>query len=411
MLPDIAELEYVRKEETRPRVGDTNPPRLGGEVTSEPEGVDISQDEEDTGHQDGIDLSGRPSPCVVEHIKIEEFQEEENPVARNEDAASNDESRPGRTEDHEVDELLKEGNVFPKESHDQNQKKRNKRKSSPKSPKRKKQKSALDVESNPDQPPLLSQKEGEVEEEDVLSCEMCGQLFPETEEFSRHIETDHDHQCQEDGCGLSFTHEYYLHLHEADVHKTRPPPNASLRPEEEKAQSPNSPLIALNKSLIESTGFESTVDLSSTYEESLNASSAQYKCDDCTEAFSTSRELYEHRNESHYIVEQASSSQAYLPSLTCTFPSCSEVFENGEKLKKHFSKVHEVKKEKVKRSSTYHLRCSLCRKTFSSENKLLEHQKIEHKYKCDQCSRSYILNPDLLHHNLKYHDKRRMTMS
>ena len=230
MLPDITELEYVRKEETRPRVGDTNPPKLGGEVTSEPEGVDISQDEEDTGHQDGIDLSGRPSPCVVEHIKIEEFQEEENPVARNEDAASNDESRPGRTEDHEVDELLKEGNVFPKESHDQNQKKRNKRKSSPKSPKRKKQKSALDVESNPDQPPLLSQKEGEVEEEDVLSCEMCGQLFPETEEFSRHIETDHDHQCQEDGCGLSFTHEYYLHLHEADEHPTGPPspPNNSF---------------------------------------------------------------------------------------------------------------------------------------------------------------------------------------
>ena len=41
----------------------------------------------------------------------------------------------------------------------------------------------------------------------------------------------------------------------------------------------------------------------------------------------------------------------------------------------------------------------------SSKHKLLEHQKIEHKYKCDQCSRSYILNPDLLHHILKYHDK------
>ena len=240
--------------------------------------------------------------------------------------------------------------------------------------------------------------------EDDGRCEMCGQLFQETEVFMRHIETDHDHQCQEDSCGLSFTHEYYLHLHESEVHKTRPAPNASLRPEEEKAQSPNSPLIA-NKSLNDSSVFESTVDFSSTFEESLNAFSAQYKCDDCTEAFSTSRELYVHRKESHYTFEQASSSQAYLPSLACTFPQCSEVFENGEKLKKHFSKVHEVKKEKVKRSSTYHLRCSLCRKTLSSENKLLEHQKIEHKYKCDQCPRSYILNPDLLHHILKYHDK------
>ena len=44
-----------------------------------------------------------------------------------------------------------------------------------------------------------------------------------------------------------------------------------------------------------------------------------------------------------------------------------------------------------------YLRCLLCRKTFSSENKLLDHQKIWHKYKCDQCSRSYILNPDLLY--------------
>ena len=167
----------------------------------------------------------------------------------------------------------------------------------------------------------------------------------------------------------------------------------------------NSPLIALNKSLIDSTVSESTVDFSSTYEESLSASSAQYKCDDCIEAFSTSRELYEHRNESHYTFEQANSSQACLPSLTCSFPKCFEVLENGDKLKKHFSKVHEVKKEKVKRSSSYHLRCSLCRKTLSSENKLLEHQKIEHKYKCDQCSRSYVLNPDLLHHILKYHDK------
>ena len=113
----------------------------------------------------------------------------------------------------------------------------------------------------------------------------------------------------------------------------------------------------------------------------------------------------EHRKDSRYTFENPSSSQAYLPTLTCTFPQCSEVFESGEKLKKHFGKVHEVKKEKLKRSSTSHLRCCLCRKTFSSKNMLFEHQKIEHKYKCDQCSRSYILNPDLLHHILKYHDK------
>ena len=241
--------------------------------------------------------------------------------------------------------------------------------------------------------------------EDDGRCEMCGQVFQETEVFMRHIETDHEHQCPDAGCELSFTHEYFLHLHEAEIHKTRQPPDVSLRPEEEKTGSQNSSLISANKSLIDSSVLESTVDLSSAFEDSLNTSSAQYKCDDCTAAFSTSLELYEHTKEYHYTVELTSSSLAYLPSIPCTFPQCSELFENGEKLKKHFSKVHEVKKEKVHRSSNYHLRCSLCRKTLSGETKLAEHQKIEHKYKCDQCSRSYILHPDLLHHILKYHDK------
>ena len=85
-----------------------------------------------------------------------------------------------------------------------------------------------------------------------------------------------------------------------------------------------------------------------------------------------------------------------------------EYFENDIKPEINIgslSKVNKVKKEMDKRgSSSYHLRCSLCRKTFPSEYKLLMHQKIYHKYKCEQCSRSYILNPDLLHHILKYHD-------
>ena len=241
--------------------------------------------------------------------------------------------------------------------------------------------------------------------EDDGKCEMCGHMFQETEMFMKHIEKDHDHLCQEASCELSFTHEYFLHLHEAEVHKTRQRPDISQRPEEETTRSPKSSLIVSNKSANEFVPvLESTVDLSSTFDDSLN-SSLLYKCDDCHAAFSTSRELYTHTTESHYTFEEASSSQAYLPSIKCTFPQCPDLFENTEKLKKHYAKVHEVKKEIVHRGSNYHLRCSLCRKTFLSENKLLEHQKIDHKHKCDNCPNAYVLLPDLLHHVLKVHDK------
>ena len=241
--------------------------------------------------------------------------------------------------------------------------------------------------------------------EDDGKCEMCGHMFQETEMFMKHIETDHDHLCLEAGCELSFTHEYFLHLHEAEVHKTRQPPDISQRPEEEKTRSPKSSLIVTSKSANEfSSVLESIVDLSSsTIDDSLNSSPAQFKCDDCSATFSTSRELYVHTTDSHYTFEQASSSQAYLPSIKCTFPQCPELFENTEKLKKHYVRVHEVKKEKVHRG--YHIRCPLCRKTLSSQNKLHEHQKIEHKHKCEKCPRAYVLLPDLLHHVLKDHDK------
>ena len=131
MLPDIAELEYVvrRPETQRPRARETQGP--GGEDPSQPEVVDISQDEEDFCHEVGHDLNGRPSPCVVEHIEIEESQVEDNPVARTEDGASiddnelvrtedggsNDDNELVRTEDYEVDELLKDDDSPREESH------------------------------------------------------------------------------------------------------------------------------------------------------------------------------------------------------------------------------------------------------------------------------------------------------
>ena len=99
MLPDIAELEYVRREER----------------SCESEVVDISQDEEEPGGQP----SGRPSPCVIEYIDIEGSPVEVNPAARNDDgdSASHGDIEPGRTEDHEdVEDLLKDDDSAGEES-------------------------------------------------------------------------------------------------------------------------------------------------------------------------------------------------------------------------------------------------------------------------------------------------------
>lgn len=177
MLPDIAELEYVRKEETRPRVGDTNPPRPGG-FTSEPEAVVISQ----FGQDEDTDMS------FLDAVN-QDYTEVHN------DSIDDENFNP------QAQIILNK--VTLKETEDGGR--RNKRKSRKSASKKSKLKKRSKLT------------------EDVLRCEMCGQLFPETEEFNRHVETDHSIQCQEDGCGLSFIHEYYLHLHEADVHPTGPP--------------------------------------------------------------------------------------------------------------------------------------------------------------------------------------------
>ena len=50
-------------------------------------------------------------------------------------------------------------------------------------------------------------------------------------------------------------------------------------------------------------------------------------------------------------------------------------------------------------------KCPLCRKQFSSEGKLRHHRSLDHRHKCQHCSRAYLLKPDLLHHVLKAHDR------
>ena len=100
VLPDIAELEYVRREER----------------SCESEVVDISQDEEEPG---GGNLNGRPSPCVIEYIDIEGSPAEDNPEARKDDGegVSHGDSEPERNEDHEdVEDLLKDDDSAGEES-------------------------------------------------------------------------------------------------------------------------------------------------------------------------------------------------------------------------------------------------------------------------------------------------------
>ena len=50
-------------------------------------------------------------------------------------------------------------------------------------------------------------------------------------------------------------------------------------------------------------------------------------------------------------------------------------------------------------------KCPLCRKQFPSEGKLRHHRSLDHRHKCQHCSRAYLLKPDLAHHILKVHKK------
>ena len=85
--------------------------------------------------------------------------------------------------------------------------------------------------------------------EDSLNCELCGEVFQDTDAFMRHIDTKHGHQCQVLGCEFFFTHEYFLHLHEAEIHKSREHPDDSMKPAEEKSGLlNNSTFISADKS-------------------------------------------------------------------------------------------------------------------------------------------------------------------
>ena len=86
------------------------------------------------------------------------------------------------------------------------------------------------------------------EPDDSLKCELCGEVFQDTDAFMRHIDTKHGHQCQVVGCEFFFTHEYFLHLHEAEVHKSREHPDDSMKPAEEKSGLLNSTFISADKS-------------------------------------------------------------------------------------------------------------------------------------------------------------------
>ena len=234
--------------------------------------------------------------------------------------------------------------------------------------------------------------------EDDTRCEQCGQLFVETEVFQAHIEQEHAHQCYEAGCGASFTHEYYLRLHQSQAHQMGDPPDPAEKPADTPhadADFPGPSESPEDVSIADSSyNFSLTNDLSSTFNDTVNSVSL-FDCDECSVSCNTKQELEDHRA-LHYTPEPPEISSHYeqKPSFPCTFPNCKQSFETGEKLRRHYTRAHERQHK-----------CQLCRKQFPSEGKLRHHRTLDHRHKCQHCSRAYLLKPDLLHHVLKAHDR------
>ena len=234
--------------------------------------------------------------------------------------------------------------------------------------------------------------------EDDTRCEQCGQLFVETEVFQAHIEQEHAHQCYEAGCGASFTHEYYLRLHQSQAHQMGDPPDPAEKPADTPhadADFPGPSESPEDVSIADSSyNFSLTNDLSSTFNDTVYSVST-FDCDECSVSCNTKQELEDHRA-LHYTPEPPEISSHYeqKPSFPCTFPNCKQSFETGEKLRRHYTRAHERQHK-----------CQLCRKQFPSEGKLRHHRTLDHRHKCQHCSRAYLLKPDLLHHVLKAHDR------
>ena len=243
--------------------------------------------------------------------------------------------------------------------------------------------------------------------EDDSKCEQCGQKFLETETFQLHIEQDHNFLCFQPDCDMSFIHEYYLHLHESEVHKTREPPDVSNKPYDD-VVNVNDPIPSKSENAEDadvSSSYSPTFNTSHNHslDESFNLNSSLFNCDECHMSFSSGDQLADHES-LHYSPEpvkinpkpagannvKSSHKQALL--FPCTAPQCNKSYESMDKLIKHQKDKHER-------------RCKDCNKQFPTEKKFREHRNIRHKFRCTQCSRAYQLEADLLHHMQKHQDK------
>ena len=225
----------------------------------------------------------------------------------------------------------------------------------------------------------------------------------ETETFQLHIEKDHTHQCFHPDCDMSFIHEYYLHLHESEVHKTRDPPDVSSKPEDdvidvqEPSPTKSEDMEDADVSSIYSPTFNSSRN-HSYLDESYNLNSSLFNCDECHMSFSSGDQLADHES-LHYSPESVKPTppnpvnSSHKPLLfRCLEPLCNKSYDSFDKLRKHQKDRHER-------------RCKYCNKQFPTERKFKEHRNISHKFKCTKCSRAYPLEAELHHHRQKHHDK------
>eukprot|EP00092_Neocalanus_flemingeri_P007418 GFUD01008011.1.p1 GENE.GFUD01008011.1~~GFUD01008011.1.p1 ORF type:complete len:2535 (+),score=676.26 GFUD01008011.1:509-8113(+) len=131
-----------------------------------------------------------------------------------------------------------------------------------------------------------------------------------------------------------------------------------------------------------------------------SSASTPFKCYECDFTFKDKALLDSHVS-SHYSPRQQSVSQCTSQStkiLKC--PLCNHYFEDMAKMMDHLKAKHHNGRSEKK----HNFWCGLCRKSFESEKKFEDHEKLEHKYNCKHCHKAYILEVDLNHHVEKSHN-------
>lgn len=236
-------------------------------------------------------------------------------------------------------------------------------------------------------------------------CMLCPKAFHSNDLLSRHMEIHmnrNSFNCK--FCNLVFTQRNELEIHQRNHIAPSQPQSSSasnLSTSELPSIIPIQPLGFYNQIPLEQQQSSSVYEKQNTSffynQKSANSDEVKneypimnqllskfnpYKCDRCTESYSTIQQLQTHQSMYH------------SKNFTCTL--CNLSYYKKKELDRHILSIH----------SDIKFNCSKCSKSFSRKDKLLRHEKVHlipQFYNCAHCAAVFIRKP-LLDLHMKIHE-------